>query len=321
VLSGLTAITGNFNGTAIPAGDYLWFSSVAKVQGVGTAPVTLQFTGQTIDFVAGSTPYHLAVPNSVVTLSPTATTATTFDTATNTWTTTVPTRFSGNVFLAGLAVPLPAGLPGGIKNVTWQSEVSSDTAGLKVNWQWAAAAYSQFSADESALDVKEVDDNHLGAYLNSDHAGTPEAFKSFVVGGGTGGGGSNFTGSYSATASVTPDLTPPPSSLSGFVMDLDCNAAMSGITITLSGTNDLGLVVQLTTVTASDGSFHFTGLRPGTYTLTEILPADAVDDLNTVGTAGGTPSVDQFAGIKLNAGIDGSGYIFGNLDGDACAGS
>jgi len=44
-------------------------------------------------------------------------------------------------------------------------------------------------------------------YKNSDHAGTPENFKTFVVGGATGGGGSNFTGSYSATGScaLAPD--------------------------------------------------------------------------------------------------------------------
>ena len=35
-------------------------------------------------------------------------------------------------------------------------------------------------------------------------AGTPEKVKTSVIQGGTGGGGSNYTGSYSATKSVTP---------------------------------------------------------------------------------------------------------------------
>src|SRR5579864_7764708 len=116
IVLSVTSITGNFNGTAIPANDFLWFSSVGKVQGVGSAPVTLQFTNQTIDFVANGAPYHLNVPNSTVTISTTATTATTFDTGSNTWTTSVTPNFSGNVFLAGLSVALPGGLPGGIKN-------------------------------------------------------------------------------------------------------------------------------------------------------------------------------------------------------------
>jgi hypothetical protein len=39
---------------------------------------------------------------------------------------------------------------------------------------------------------------------NSDHAGTPENFKPFVIGGARGGGGSNYTGLYSGTGKVTP---------------------------------------------------------------------------------------------------------------------
>jgi len=52
--------------------------------------------------------------------------------------------------------------------------------------------------------VKPVDDNRASAYQNSDHAGTPENFTPYVVGGATGGGGSNFTGSYSGTSACTP---------------------------------------------------------------------------------------------------------------------
>ena len=64
--------------------------------------------------------------------------------------------------------------------------------------------YSNFSADYNALGVKPVDDKVQNPYLNSDHAGTPENFKSFVIGGATGGGGGNFTGGLSATKSVGP---------------------------------------------------------------------------------------------------------------------
>jgi hypothetical protein len=47
-----------------------------------------------------------------------------------------------------------------------------------------------------------VDDNKASQYLNSDHAGTPENFKPYATDGATGGGGSNYTGSYSGTATV-----------------------------------------------------------------------------------------------------------------------
>jgi hypothetical protein len=146
------------------------------------------------------------VPDAKVTFDPAVTTATTtYDAATNTWKTVLPPGGAGNTFLSGLTFPVPAaGLPGGINPVVWSGDFSIDTAGVSVNWLWAAAVYTNFSTDYSALDVKPVDDSHLSAYQNSDHAGTPEAYKAFVTGGARGGGGSNYTGSLSATASVAP---------------------------------------------------------------------------------------------------------------------
>jgi hypothetical protein len=79
------------------------------------------------------------------------------------------------------------GLPGGIKDVAFTATFSSYATGLTVNWQWAAAAYTSFDTDYNAVGVKPVDDNKGSEYKNSDHAGTPENFKSFVTGGATGG--------------------------------------------------------------------------------------------------------------------------------------
>ena len=39
----------------------------------------------------------------------------------------------------------------------------------------------------------------VSSETNGDQAGTPENVKQYVVGGARGGGGSNFTGSYSST--------------------------------------------------------------------------------------------------------------------------
>ena len=61
--------------------------------------------------------------------------------------------------------------------------------------------YTTFDTTYNELGVKPVDDNQASQYKNSDHAGTPENFKAYVIGGATGGGGSNFTGSYSGTGS------------------------------------------------------------------------------------------------------------------------
>src|SRR5439155_3948106 len=108
-------------------------------------------------------------------------------------------------FLTGSAFVVPAGgLPGGINPVTWSGTFfSTASVPLTVNWQWAAAVYTNFNkTDYNALGVKAVDDNHFPPYQNADHAGTPENYKSSVTGGALGNGGANYTGSLSATASV-----------------------------------------------------------------------------------------------------------------------
>src|SRR5262249_31801359 len=70
-----SSISSNFNGTAIPAGDFVWFSSVLKVQGLQgfTSPITFRFDQQTITFSTVS----LVIPQGQVTFTPGATTATT----------------------------------------------------------------------------------------------------------------------------------------------------------------------------------------------------------------------------------------------------
>jgi hypothetical protein len=265
------------------------------------------------------------VPDAAITFAPTATTATTtFDVASNTWVTTVPSNLGGNVFLAGLALPVPSGLPGGINPVTWSGTFQSDTAGLSVNWQWAAAAYTQFSADYTALGVKPVDDNQASVYRNSDHAGTPENFKTYVTGGTRGGGGSNFTGSYSATAKVVPDVPPPnpPGKLSGFVYNGTQGGTIAGVTLTLTELINGQSVTVATTTTAADGSYSFSNLQPGTYLITQTPPAppsgfvseSTVSSAGTVnGATDGSASGNVISSINLAFGNNGLNYNFTDL--------
>lgn len=159
-------------------------------------------------FTANGTSYVVPVPSAVINFSPDAMVATTVF-CNGQWITTVPlSGLAGKVFLDGVALeaPIPEGFPGGIHDVTWQGMFFSLTPGLKIQWQWAAAVYRYpgFNADYNALGVKPVDDNRASFYPNSDHAGTPENLKPFVRGGARGGGGSNYTGSYSGTGVSVP---------------------------------------------------------------------------------------------------------------------
>ncbi len=110
-------------------------------------------------------------------------------------------------------------------------------------------------------------------------------------------------------------------SLSGFVY-LDSNndgvkalgeTAIAGAKVTLTGTDDLGATVNTSLTTASDGSYGFTNLRPGTYTLTESQPTGYLDGKDTVGTPGGTTGNDVFSNIVLSAGVSGTNNNFGEL--------
>ncbi|HEV3445603.1 MAG TPA: SdrD B-like domain-containing protein [Gemmataceae bacterium] len=118
-----------------------------------------------------------------------------------------------------------------------------------------------------------------------------------------------------------------PASVAGFVYyDQNNNgvrdAADPGIPntqITLTGTNDLG-PVNLTTVSAADGSYQFTNLRPGTYAIAETQPSNYLQGRNSVGSLGGGLSNDQFLAIVVPQGAAGVNYNFGEILGGSLAG-
>jgi hypothetical protein len=209
----LSSITANFNGTAIPAGDTLWFSSSFQAGGLpGGASATIHVDHGSISFTAGGTPYQVSVPDTVITLTSGATSASaSFDPTANDWNVSAPTGGAGNVFMGGAALPVTSNLPGGIKNVTWSANFWSDTPGVNVQWHWGTAVYSTFSPAAILWNIKPVDNDHLSVYLNGDHAGTPEAYKTSLVAGGTGDGHpGNYTGQATPNAQVTPSVPPPP---------------------------------------------------------------------------------------------------------------
>lgn len=207
--------TSNFNGTPIAAGDYIWFNANFTAGGIPSSGATINFTNSTIQFTADQN-YTLAVPNAQITFSPSAQcTSTSFDSITNTWMTTVPVSGDDEIFLSGLAFPVPAGFAnvGGrvTSNVVWSGTFSSSTGGVSMQWKWGAAVYTSFTTNYNQLNVK-AGHQHACGMNNGDHAGTPEGtnpstgqpWGRYVTGGARGGGGSNFTGSWSGTLSVSP---------------------------------------------------------------------------------------------------------------------
>ena len=90
---------------------------------------------------------------------------------------------------------------------------------------------------------------------------------------------------------------------------------IGGVTIKLTGNETSGKKVNLTATTTADGTYSFTNLRAGTYTVTETQPAGFVDGQETVGTAGGAVQQDKFAGIPLQSGVTATAYRFAELEG------
>jgi uncharacterized repeat protein (TIGR01451 family) len=200
------SIPNNFNGTSLPGGDFIWFNCALNATGLSTSQSTpICFTDQTISFNCGSQSYTVPVPNSCITFSPSCSTATTaFDTGSDCWVTNSPEGLPGNEFICGVPFQVPSGgLSGGIQNVTWAGSCSTN-ANVGANLLWGAACYSIFTGNCSSIDVKPCDSNAASQYKDSDHCGSPENFLGYVTGGACGGGGSNYTGSYSGTCPVKP---------------------------------------------------------------------------------------------------------------------
>src|SRR5579871_729629 len=207
-----SSISFNFDGSPIPAGDALWFNAECKIGGLGkTTSAVVDLTNQNITFSAGGTNYTESLPDSVISLSSSTTTATaSFDDVNNEWDINLPTNFPGNAFMGGGVVGVPVNLPGNIKNVTWTGDFTSGTSGLTVNWQWGAAVYTNFGNDYNLDNIMPLGGPGPGGpgpggpgrggpgpggpgpgSSSGDPAGTPEAYKSFNVTATTGNGGNN----------------------------------------------------------------------------------------------------------------------------------
>ncbi len=137
-------------------------------------------------------------------------------------------------------------------------------------------------------------------------------------------GGSNFlplSDTDEATVNVFSGTIP--ASVSGIVyQDIDNNGVqggtepgIAGVTITLTGVTDEGASLTQTVVTNFTGSYSFTNLAPGTYTISETQPGGYKDGIDSLGTGiitSTNPENDTFV-VTLEAGDRGINYNFGEL--------
>jgi hypothetical protein len=103
-------------------------------------------------------------------------------------------------------------------------------------------------------------------------------------------------------------------SLSGFVFGTN-NVPLAGVQLTLTWTNAQGQAVTFTTTTNSGGSYTFTGLLPGTYTVSASLAPGYTSIADQVGTVNGATdgnalSSSSLGNIALASGNAGVNYDF-----------
>jgi hypothetical protein len=175
--------------------NVVWIDAhIGTPSGVSTTTVTtVNFTGVT--FVLNGTTYPL--PDGLLVFNPSApaTPSTTFDATFGLhgrWVTTVnPNDLSDEIFFDGNALPVDSNISGGGQATLSYTTTSTDN-NLKFAWQWSAAIYTFWPGNNQA---------QILAYHHSDHAGTPEnrQVQQSLIQGPRGGGGSNFTGSWSGT--------------------------------------------------------------------------------------------------------------------------
>ncbi|MDA1178969.1 MAG: hypothetical protein O2931_09250, partial [Planctomycetota bacterium] len=83
-----------------------------------------------------------------------------------------------------------------------------------------------------------------------------------------------------------------------------------GVQMTLTGVNDQGQNVSLAQTSLADGSYAFTDLRPGTYTVTQTQPTLFIDAPDYLGSEGGTIPAKNQLRVTLAPGIDAIDYNF-----------
>jgi choice-of-anchor A domain-containing protein len=194
-----SSISSGFNGTSISTSNDIWFNANFSAKGIPFTGATIDFQNSSLKILSANGTFIYSVPDGQIVFSPSASCATTmFDGAK--WITTVPLSGSDEILLSALGISAPADLKA--VTVTWSGTFTASTGGISLSWKWGAAVYTTdiTQAQYNNLGVKPAHSNTC-VNDNSDHAGTPENVRSAVIGGARGGGGSNFTGSWSSTVS------------------------------------------------------------------------------------------------------------------------
>jgi hypothetical protein len=173
----------------------------------------LMFSGGNLSFsgVSSSIDSTVALPGGEIIADNTVTTpSTSFNSTTNMWLTRVPPGYaSSDIFVSGAAITSSSGfmLSGTTNETVLSGSWTSDKA-IASGWWYGLACYQPTFTTASVGSVNADD----GVPIVGHSTGTPNSETGGLVSGGSGDGGSNYTGSFSSqdifTACVVPLSAP-----------------------------------------------------------------------------------------------------------------
>jgi len=199
----------NFNSTT-SAATSLWLNVHTKLtsddlpnngDSVVVYGGTITFTGIT----SSPTVTYQSVPKGKLVADNTITDpATTYSSTNNTWTTRVPPGYvSADIFITGVIINSSNGFTAGAGKASSLSVYcKTNLPSFNSSWFCGLACYQPQFAYSSISGT-----NQVYPVANGMKAGTPTTQTAFVVSGGSGGGGANYTGGYSSTDPLTTTCT------------------------------------------------------------------------------------------------------------------
>jgi choice-of-anchor A domain-containing protein/uncharacterized repeat protein (TIGR01451 family) len=242
-----------------------------------------------------------------------------FDTTSNTWITRVPLGYTtDDIFICAAIVNSNNGFnAGGSKSTDVNGYFYSNNTSLSETWMYGLSCYqSTFSYSDVAAP------GCINPISNGTPAGTPNPVKNKLCAGGSGSGGSNYTGSYSSSdtykacntyyASVG-DLVWNDANQNG-IQDAG-EAGIPNVTVKLYNSSD-NLIN--TTTTNSSGSYSFTNLSAGSYYVKFIAPSGYTISTSLQGSdsskdsnpdASGKTAVFTLTSGQNNTSIDAGMYV------------
>ncbi len=99
------------------------------------------------------------------------------------------------------------------------------------------------------------------------------------------------------------------------------DTGLAGIVVELDGIDNRNRPVNLTTTTDTFGTYEFTNLRRGTYSLTAAQSPDFLDGIDVAGSGGGTVGDDTIESIFVRNNDVVTDYLFGEISAAELGGS